>query len=110
MIFLIVMVVLVLTLFSLVALLDTNSLYVIGNLYVIKRDNAILGTKVVSKAFMRSISAPWYRGTGIQFRHQNKSIQIGICKRDKHHTEEDGVLDAIGGRFLDESVHNIGNW
>lgn len=90
--------------------MSPNSLYVIGKLYIIKRDNARSGDPFISKGFMHGTQEPWYKGQGIQVRVCSRSLQVGTCKPTKHKTEEEGVLDAIGGRYLDETVDSIGNW
>lgn len=87
-----------------------NTLYVVGRLYLIKRDNARLTDPVASVGFMRGINHPWYTGRGVQLRVKHKALQIGVCKKGEQHTEEKGVLNAIGGRYLDKPIDELRNW
>lgn len=89
---------------------NTNMLYVFGRLYLIKRDNARRYEPAVSIGFMRGISPPWYTGRGLQLRIKQQSLQIGICKPGIAKTDEEGVLEAVGGRYLDKPVDELRNW
>ena len=90
--------------------LEYNVIYVFSVFFIIKRDNAKSSDPFICRSFMHGLQKPWYRGKGIQIRLKSKNLQIGVCRPSKHPTEEAGVLDAIGGRYLDESVEKIGNW
>ena len=93
-----------------IKMLDMNCLYVFRRLYLIKRDIGVKGTPLITKAFIRGTQAPWYIGHGIQFRVRTTTLQFGLCKSTDHKTEEEGVLSAMGGRFLEDPADAIGKW
>jgi hypothetical protein len=87
-----------------------NRLQYIGPLYWITRDNGVYGDRVVTKAFMRQTAAPWKTGKGIQFRFRTYTFQIGLCRSTKLSQEDEGLLHAMQGRYLDDTVDAIRNW
>lgn len=87
-----------------------NRLQYIGPVYWITRDNTPKGTPLLSIGFMRQTSFPWKIGKGIQVSLHNYSFQLGICKKSNHYDEEEGILGALGGRYLDTSTKDIREW
>lgn len=59
---------------------------------------------------MRETDAPWRSGKGCQFRTNKYTLQVGLCKKLSVKDETEGILNAVGGRMLDISVDEIGNW
>ena len=90
--------------------ISLNRLFVIGFVYVIRRDNGKSSDKHVATGFMRGISPPWYTGRGIQARIGTQVVQIGVCRKNKHHKEDEGVLSAMGGRYMDVTAKDIREW
>lgn len=74
-------------------------------IYWITRDTGVLGTPVVSKAFMRQTGSPWWVGTGVQFRFKTYTFQIGVLT----HRSSD-LLNQLEGRYMDESAKEIRKW
>lgn len=87
-----------------------NRLQYIGPVYWITRDNTPKGTPLLSIGFMRQTSFPWKIGKGIQVSLHKYSFQLGICKKSNHYDEEEGILGALGGRYLDTSTKDIREW
>ena len=88
-----------------------NAVTLFGSLYWIIRDNSSLNIPHVSIGFMRQTSHPWKIGKGLQFRFSNYSVQVGLCRsHNSFKTEEDGLLEALGGRILEEDASTIRNW
>lgn len=82
----------------------------IGSLYWIIRDNGKKGDPIIGSAFMRQTDEPWLIGKGVQVRFFKYSVQIGICYPNFFDSEEDGVLNAMSGRYMEDSAKEIGNW
>jgi hypothetical protein len=87
-----------------------NRLYYIGPLYWITRDNAKKGDKVVGLGFMRQTAPPWKTGRGLHLRIGKYSFQIGLARNNKAADEEQGMLVAVNGRFLEMTPSDIGDW
>lgn len=88
-----------------------NLVQAVGPLYWITRDYVPKGTPIVSKGFMRELGEPWRVGAGIQIRFaQNRTFQIGWCHKTAPATEDEGVLSAVGGRYMDVTAEEIGEW
>jgi hypothetical protein len=87
-----------------------NRLQYIGPIYWITRDNTPKGTPLLSIGFMRQTSFPWKVGKGLQVSISRYSFQFGICKKSKHSDETEGILGALGGRYLDTSTSDIREW
>ena len=87
-----------------------NRVFPIGPVYFIRRDNGSKNTPVLCKAFMHEISNPWRRGKGIQVRIRSQVLQVGVCKKYPDQREDEGVLSAIGGRYMDTEVKDIREW
>jgi hypothetical protein len=87
-----------------------NKVFPLGPLYFIRRDNGTKGTPLICKAFMHEISHPWRRGKGIQVRIRSQVLQVGVCKKYPDQREDEGVLSAIGGRYMDTEVKDIREW
>jgi len=82
--------------------------------YWIVRDNGDARVPKVTRAFMRQTSAPWWRGTGVQFRAGKRTLQVGILREriapvQVSDMDEDagGVLAQLGGRELDVDAKTI---
>lgn len=87
-----------------------NKVFPLGPLYFIRRDNGTKGMPRICKAFMHEISSPWRRGKGIQVRIGTQVLQVGLCKKYPDQREDEGVLSAIGGRYMDTEVKDIREW
>lgn len=87
-----------------------NRVQYIGPLYWITKDNGRYGDLVITKAFMRQTAAPWKTGKGIQFRFRKYTFQVGICRSTKLVKEDEGLLHAMQGRYLDDPVDAIRTW
>jgi len=82
----------------------------VGALYWIIRDSAKKGDRIISSAFMRSLEEPWLIGKGVQVRFFKYSVQVGMCYPNQFDSEEDGVLNAMTGRYMEDNAKEIGNW
>lgn len=88
-----------------------NLVQSVGRLYWITRDYTPKNTPIVAKAFMRELGEPWRIGSGIQIRFsKNRTFQLGWCTKTAPTSEEDGVLNAVGGRYMDITAEEIGEW
>lgn len=87
-----------------------NKLQVVGPLYWISRDNTPKNVSVVSVGFMRELESPWRYGKGIQFTVKNRSFQVGFCKPRYYKNPIEGQLAAMGGRMMEATPEEIGNW
>ena len=58
---------------------------------------------------MHQTMHPWRKGRGIYVALFKRSFQIGLCKK-QNLDEEDGILSAVKGRYLDISPSEIGEW
>ena len=81
-----------------------------GRIYWIIRDFVDLRTPLMCTGFMKETDYPWRHGKGVQIRTSKYTLQIGLCKRLKVVTETDGILQAIGGRYLDTPAREDGMW
>lgn len=102
--------ILVLSVVGFVIHASTNSLYVFGMIYMIKRDNGKLTDPIIARGFMNGINPPWYKGRGFQIRIGKRVLQIGICRATDNKNDDEGILGAVGGRYMEESVDQIRNW
>lgn len=82
----------------------------IGPFYWIVRDFVDARTPRVCTGFMHETDYPWRRGKGCQFRTDKYTLQIGLCKKLSVKDETDGILNAVGGREMDLTAHEIGQW
>ena len=87
-----------------------NRLQYIGPIYWITRDNTPKDYPLLSIGFMRQTSFPWKIGKGLQVSFGRYSFQFGICKKSNHSDETEGILGALGGRYLDTSTRDIREW
>jgi hypothetical protein len=87
-----------------------NRVFPIGPFYFIRRDNGSKSMPVLCKGFMNEISSPWRRGKGLQIRIRSQVLQVGLCKKYPDQREDEGVLSAIGGRYMDTEVKDIREW
>lgn len=87
-----------------------NILQGVGPVYWITRDNIVCKTPIITTGIMRELNEPWRIGKGIQFTHRTYSFQIGLCKKNKHKTTEEGILAAMGARYMDTNPKELGNW
>lgn len=87
-----------------------NTVQTVGKVYWIVRDNAKKGDKLISSAFMRTIDNPWLIGNGVQFRFLKYTFQIGVYYVLHFDSEEEGVLNAMTGRYMEDNPKDIGNW
>lgn len=83
-------------------------------IYWIRRDNGNVTVPNVTRAFMRQTSAPWWRGTGVQFRLGKHTFQVGILREkvapvEVSDMDEDagGLLAQLGGRELNVDAKTI---
>lgn len=87
-----------------------NRIQYVGPVYWVTRDNGSYKDPLITKAFMRHTAPPWKVGKGIQLRCGKYTFQFGLCRSTKLSTEEEGLLHALQGRFLDSDAKDIGNW
>lgn len=87
-----------------------NRIQYVGPLYWITRDNGTDNDPVVTRAFMRQTSAPWKTGKGIQIRAGKYTFQFGLCRSSKLRSEDEGILHALQGRYMDTAAKDIGDW
>lgn len=87
-----------------------NMVFNVGRLYWIVRDNAKKGDRIICKAFMRGTGEPWLIGEGVQVRFFKYTFHIGICYMVPAENEEQGVLNAMQGRYMEDPPKEIGNW
>jgi hypothetical protein len=59
---------------------------------------------------MRQTSPPWKVGKGPQIRIGKYAFQFGLARKTGMKTEEDGLLMAVQGRFMDTKPGDIGDW
>lgn len=74
-------------------------------LYWITRDNGVLGTRVLTRAFMRQTAPPWWRGSGIQIRAGKYTFQVGILT-----SRASSLLEQVDGRDMDVVTAELRNW
>lgn len=75
-------------------------------LYWVTRDTGVPGDSFVRKAWMRQTAAPFWRGTGVEFRLRTHTFQVGILGskgRDLQHQLSN--LDEF-----DPQVEEIRRW
>lgn len=82
----------------------------VGRLYWIIRDNGSKGIPFVAPGFMIEVNHPWRVGNGIQFRLHRWTFQMGWCRPNPDKEETEGMLDAVGGRYMEEAPEEIGVW
>lgn len=87
-----------------------NYLWTFGKIYWVFRDNGTKGTPFIAMGFMRQLSEPYFRGSGPQIRIGKYTLQIGLASKTSADSEEDGVLKAMDGYYMDASGEEIGNW
>lgn len=88
-----------------------NLVQALGRVYWITRDYVPKGTPIIAKGFMRELGHPWRVGSGIQIRiARNRTFQVGWCAKTSPSSEEEGVLSAVGGRYMDVTAEEIGEW
>jgi hypothetical protein len=60
---------------------------------------------------MRELGEPWRVGSGIQIRFaKHRTFQVGLCSVTAPTDEETGILNAVGGRYMDTTAEEIGEW
>jgi hypothetical protein len=74
-------------------------------IYWITRDDGVIGTPWVTRAFMRQTASPWWNGQGVQLRVGRYTFQCGVLT----HRGFD-LLDQLEGRYMDEEPKSIRNW
>ena len=74
-------------------------------IYWITRNVGISGTPIVCRGNMRQTGAPWWQGSGIQFRAGKYIFQVGVLTR-----KVDGLLEQLGGRDMDAAPKEIRSW
>lgn len=87
-----------------------NSVQAVGPIYWICRDVIPTGTPRVSWGFMRQLSSPWRVGKGVQIRLKRHTFQIGLSRKSKKVSDENGLLYAIQGRYLGDTPKDIRDW
>lgn len=88
-----------------------NLVQSVGRVYWITRDYVPKGTPLVAKGFMRELGEPWRVGSGLQIRFsKNRTFQVGLCQQTAPVDEENGILNAVGGRYMDVTAEEIGEW
>lgn len=108
---------LVVTLVACVVLVKNMNMLFYSNrlrVYCIARDNGVIGTPYVVRAFMHQTDAPWWRGKGVQFRVKNYTFQVGILREqvvllptDDLDDDLNGLLVQLGGRELEVDAKTI---
>lgn len=74
-------------------------------LYWITRNDGLVGSPVVSRAFMRQTAEPWWNGKGIQFRYRTYTFQVGVLTH-----KGSSLIDQLGGRYMDDGARVIRDW
>lgn len=87
-----------------------NLVQYVGRFYWIIRDNVTPSTPRIAKAFMRQYTYPYLFGTGTQVRFRRWTVQFGLCRRNPFGDEIEGLVNAIGGRYMEDSPKDIGFW
>lgn len=87
-----------------------NTVQTLGKVYWIVRNNAKKGDRILSTGFMRTIDHPWLIGNGVQVRFFKYSLQVGAFYVLHFDSDEEGVLNAMTGRYMQEGPKDIGNW
>jgi hypothetical protein len=87
-----------------------NRVVTVGFFYYILRDNGSLLDPVVCKAFMNQLCEPWRKGKGVQFRFKTYTFQVGVSKKYPGQPDDQGVMSAVGGRYLDTDTQEIREW
>jgi len=87
-----------------------NAVQAVGPVYWICRDIVPPNTRLFAWGFMRQTSAPWRVGKGIQIKLKKHTFQIGISKVGSDMSEEDGLMTAVQGRFLQAKAKEIRDW
>ncbi len=64
----------------------------------------------VGKGTMRETTYPWRQGSGIYVAVVHRCFHFGFCAPFEFETEEDGILSAVQGRYLDDTPEEIGEW
>lgn len=95
---------------SIVVYTADNRVFPVGPVYFIRRDNGSSKDPIICTGFMNEISSPWRRGKGIQIRVRKQVVQVGLCRKHPYQKEDEGVLSAIGGRYMDTDVKDIRGW
>lgn len=89
---------------------NINVLRGVGPVYWITRDYVPSNAPFLSTGFMRETDYPWRVGKGLQIKVFKRIVQVGVCKRKHYINYFDGELGAIGGRMMDDTAAEIGNW
>ena len=87
-----------------------NAVQAVGFIYWITRDIVPPNTPLIALGFMRQTSYPWRIGKGIQIRFPKHTFQIGFCVRPAEFSDNDGLLHALKGRFMESKVEEIRSW
>ena len=87
-----------------------NAVQAVGPIYWITRDLVPSNTPLIGLGFMRQTSYPWRIGKGIQIRFPRHTFQIGFCIRPAEFSDNDGLLHALKGRFLEHKAEDIRSW
>lgn len=75
-------------------------------------------TKLVERAWLKTVFPPYLEGSGIAVRLPGyRSVRLGICRaigvyvEDEYDTVDvEGELDALGWHLLDRTTEVIGSW
>lgn len=79
----------------------------IGPVYwIVRRDPRIISVGIGT---MHELSEPWRKGRGVYVALFRRSLQVGLCRRQQM-DEVTGTLSAVGGRWLNTTPKEIGNW
>jgi hypothetical protein len=87
-----------------------NRVITIGPFYYILRDNGALTDPLICKGFMNQLRAPWRKGKGLQVSYKTYTFQVGISKKYPNQEEDQGIMSAVGGRYLDTDTKDIREW
>lgn len=73
--------------------------------YWITRDTGYAGEPFVERAWMRQTMAPYWRGTGLKFRFNQYTFQVGVLTKKGR-----DLLDQLDGRDMDDDAKDIRQW
>jgi hypothetical protein len=75
--------------------------------WIIRKDPRRLS---VGRGTMRETNYPWRQGSGVYVTVWHRCFHLGLCAPFEFETEEDGILSAVQGRYLDATPVEIGEW
>ena len=64
----------------------------------------------IGVSHMAETDYPWRVGVGLNLMVYTRSFHVGVCRRRRFHTEDEGILTSVGGRYMDADIDEIGEW